>query len=338
MKKRRIGKSGIVVSEIGLGTMTFGSSSEKDESFRIMDYALDHGIDFFDTAEIYPVPPREAYVHRTEEWIGEWLKTRSRDKIILASKVAGPGHGWFKPPVRSGITSLDRHHIRIAIEGSLRRLGTDYIDLYQIHWPDPSHEYSETLDALEELKKEGKIRIAGTSNDTAYGLTKSLWTAEKRGTLRFESIQNNYGILNRRYEDELAFVSKKEEVSLLAYSPLAGGVATGKYNTGRPENARFTKYLSDDGERQRKMAHRFLNEKTLETVRQLMPLAEELGVSVGVLSLAWSRQNAFTASTLVGANSVQQLSEMIPAAALEIPSAILKKIDEITNSVLYPMG
>lgn len=338
MNKRRLGKSGIVVSEISLGTMTFASSCDEKEAFRIMDFAVDNGVDFFDTAELYPVPPKKEYVHQTEEIIGRWLKTKSRDSIILASKVAGPGHGWFRPPVREGLTSLDRHHITRAIEGSLRRLNTDYIDLYQTHWPDPRHLYEETLNVLDDLIREGKVRIAGSSNETAYGMTKSLCTSDSLGIARYETIQNNYSILNRRFEDELATLSRLEEVSLLAYSPLAGGVSTGKYNSGKPENARFSRYQKDDGERQRRMASRFLNEKTLAATARLMEIAKDIDLSAAVLSLAWSKQNDFTASTIVGANTVDQLAETIMAADVVLDSETMKRIDEVSLEFLYPMG
>lgn len=153
MKKRRLGRSNLVVSEICLGTMTFGSTCEEAESHRILDECFDRGVDFLDTAEIYPVPPDARYVHRTEEIVGRWLKNRPRDSVIVATKVCGPGHGWFVPPVRSGKTALDARHIRIAIEGSLERLQTDYVDLYQTHWPDHDANYTDILMALDRLKE-----------------------------------------------------------------------------------------------------------------------------------------------------------------------------------------
>ncbi|MCB1147683.1 MAG: aldo/keto reductase, partial [Leptospiraceae bacterium] len=266
-----------------MGTMTFGSTCDETEAFKILDYAYEQGIDFYDTAEVYPIPPDISYVNETEKIVGRWLKTKPRDSVILATKVAGPGHGWFSPPIRSGKTSLDRHHIRTAIEGSLTRLQTDYIDLYQTHWPDHGTGYEETLYALDELAKEGKIRYAGCSNENTYGLMKSLATAAEIGTLRYESIQNNYSILNRRFEDELAQAARAEKVSLLPYSPLGGGVVTGKYNDDPlPENARFSRYAKMTEERQRKMANRFLNSKTLETTNRLRQLADEAGMSITV--------------------------------------------------------
>ncbi|MDX1957241.1 MAG: aldo/keto reductase [Leptospiraceae bacterium] len=338
MKKRRIGKSGMVVSEIGLGTMTFGSTADEATSFKIMDKAFDEGIDFFDTAEVYPVPPDEKYVHKTEEIVGKWLKTKKRDSILIATKVCGPGHGWFTPPVRNGKTALDKHNIRKAIEGSLKRLGTDYVDLYQSHWPDPEMQYEETLYALSELVHAGKVRYIGCSNESPWGLMKSLWASEKNRLARYESIQNNFSILNRRFEDSLAEICKRESVSLLPYSPLAGGVVSGKYNTNKiPENARFTRYakLAD---RQKKQSSRFLNEKTVASTGELMKIAKEAGISVVAMALAWSKQHEFVASTLVGANTVEQLTESLKAKDLILSNEILDKINQVSANISYPMG
>lgn len=328
----------MVISEIGLGTMTFGSSCDEATAFKIMDRAYDAGIDFFDTAEIYPVPPDEKYVHKTEEIVGKWLKNRRRDSLIIATKVCGPGHGWFVPPVRSGKTCLDRHNIIRAVEGSLRRLQTDYIDLYQSHWPDPDMQYEETLYAMSELINAGKVRYIGCSNETPWGLMKSLWTSEKNRLARYETIQNNFSMLNRRFEDSLAEICKKEQVSLLAYSPLAGGVLSGKYNSAKPpENARFSKYLKA-GERQKKMSNRFLNEQTLKATEEFIKIAKEMNVTVTALALAWSKQQDFVASTLVGANTPEQLAESLKAIDLVLPQNILDKINEVSKSIPYPMG
>jgi aryl-alcohol dehydrogenase-like predicted oxidoreductase len=338
MKKRRLGKTGIVVSEICMGTMTFGSSCDEGEAFRILDRAYDAGIDFYDTAEIYPVPPQKSWVHRTEEIFGKWLKTKPRDGIILASKVAGPGHGWFSPPLREGKTSLDRYHIKKAIEGSLRRLGIETIDLYQTHWPDHDMPYDETMEALTELKEEGKIRYAGCSNETSFGLMKSLWTSDKYNLTRYESIQNNFSILNRRFEDELAQVCRKEGVSLLPYSPLAGGVLTGKYNGANPpEGARFVKYMKD-GERQKRMSNRFLNDDTIASTAELINVAKEAGMSVTVMSVAWSKQHDYVASTIIGANTVAQLEESLKAVDITLSEDTLNQINQVSKKIPYPMG
>ncbi|TGM37360.1 aldo/keto reductase [Leptospira biflexa] len=338
MKKRRLGKTGMVVSEICMGTMTFGSSCNEDEAFKILDRAYDAGIDFYDTAEIYPVPPQKSWVHRTEEIFGKWIKTKPRDGILIASKVAGPGHGWFSPPLREGKTALDKYHIRRAIEGSLQRLGVETIDLYQTHWPDHDVSYDETMEALTELKEEGKIRYAGCSNETSFGLMKSLWRSDKHNLIRYDSIQNNFSILNRRFEDELAQVCRKEGVSLLPYSPLAGGVLTGKYNgPTKPEGARFVRYMVE-GERQKRMSNRFLNEQTLASTKELMEIATKYGMSSTVMSVAWSKQHDFVASTIIGANTVEQLEESLKASDLILSDEILSEINLVTKKIQYPMG
>lgn len=338
MRKNRLGKSSIVVSDICMGTMTFGNQSDEAESFRIMDMAYDAGIDFYDTAEMYPVPPDAKYVGATEEIVGRWLKTKDRDSIILASKVAGPSHGWIAAPLRGSKTGLDRHHIVRAVEGSLRRLDTDYIDLYQTHWPDPDFPYEETLAALDELVRSGKVRILGCSNETTWGLTKSLWVSELHGLARFETIQNNFSLNNRRFEDELAQACRQEQVSLIPYSPLAGGVLSGKYNDGaRPEGARFTEYLNA-GERQQKMAARFVNDKALESTRRFQAIAAEAGMSVVTMATAWSKQHDFVASTIVGATRVEQMPEILAAAEITLEPEVMKQINTVCRDIRYPMG
>ncbi|MGJ4787127.1 aldo/keto reductase [Leptospira koniambonensis] len=339
MKKRRLGKTGMVVSEICMGTMTFGSSCDEKEAHRILNKAFDSGIDFYDTAEIYPVPPEAEYVHETEKIFGNWLKTKKRESILIATKVCGPGHGWFTPPVREGKTALDRRNIKVAIEGSLKRLGTDYIDLYQTHWPDHDFGFEETLEALTELIDEGKVRYIGSSNETAWGTMKSLEVSRANKLARYESIQNNFSILNRRFEDALSDICRREQISLLPYSPLAGGVLTGKYNGPTPpENARFTRYSKLPTERQRRMAHRFLNEGTLASTKELIEIAKEAGMSVTTLSVAWSKQHDYVASTIIGANTVEQLEESLKATDLILSDDILKKIDEVSKKIPYPMG
>ena len=338
MRSNRLGRSSIVVSDICMGTMTFGNQCDEAEAFRIMDMACDAGVNFFDTAEMYPVPPDARYVGLTEEIVGRWLKTRDRDSIILASKVAGPGHGWITPPLRGGLTGLDRHHIMRAVEASLRRLGTDYIDLYQTHWPDHDFPYEETLLALDELVRSGKVRILGCSNETSWGLTRSLWAADLQGTSRYETIQNNFSLNNRRFEDELAQACRQEQVSLIPYSPLAGGVLSGKYQGGaRPEGARFTYYLSA-GERQQKMASRFVNERSLASTERFQAIAAEAGMSLVTMAIAWSKQHDFVASTIVGATSAQQMPDILAAADISLDRETLAKIDAVSREIRYPMG
>lgn len=322
-----------------MGTMTFGTQCDQQESFRILDKAADAGIDFFDTAEVYPVPPSADTAGLTEQWLGEWMARRDRESMIIATKVAGAAHGWWNPPVRGGKAALDRHHIRKALEGSLRRLKTDYIDLYQIHWTDHGMRAEDTLGALDELVQEGKVRAIGVSNETSYGLMKSLWTSDRCGMTRFDTIQNNFSINNRRFEDELAEVCRREQVSLLPYSPLAGGVLTGKYNDGKlPEGARFSRYFRSGPPRQKEMAARFVNEKSLKTSEHLIGIAKEIDMDVVTLAAAWSKQHDFVASTIVGATHADQLDPIIAAADVTLDDEVLKKINDVSESLLYPMG
>ena len=308
MNYRYIGKTGLRVTPICLGTMSFGSWSDEKMSFEIMDKAYERGINFFDTAELYPVPPDKKYVGLTETIVGKWLKTKQRDSIIISSKIAGAANGWFVPPVRHCLTAIDKFHIKRAVEGSLKRLQTDYIDLYQMHWPDTIVPIEESLLAFDELVKEGKVRYIGTSNDSAYGLTKANETSKRLGISRFESIQNNFSLNNPRFLDELAHVCHKEQISLLPYSPIAGGVLSGKYNrTLYPSNARFSEYLASDDIRKKEQATRFVNDKTLASTANYIEIAKILDISPVTLAVAYSKQFDFVASTIIGAINTQQL-------------------------------
>ena len=338
MRKNRLGKSSIVVSDICMGTMTFGAQADEKTSFRIMDMAYEAGVDFYDTAEMYPVPPDAKYVGDTEEIVGRWMKTKERDSIILATKVVGPGHGWITPLLRGGKTGLDRHHIVRAVEGSLRRLDTDYIDLYQTHWPDPDFALEETLLALDDLVRSGKVRILGCSNETTWGLTKSLWASDVQGVARFETIQNNFSLNNRRFEDELAQACRQESVSLIPYSPLAGGVLSGKYNDGAfPEGARFTMYQHAP-KRQQTMLRRFVNDRTIESTRRFQAIADEAGMPVVTLATAWSKQHDFVASTIVGATSPEQMPDILAAAEVTLEPDVMARINTVSREIPYPMG
>ena len=338
MKLRRLGRTGLVVSEIGMGTMTFGTMADEAESLRILDRALDGGVNFLDIAEVYPVPPSPEYAGRTEEICGKWLARQPRDSVIVATKVAGPGQGWFVPAVRSGSTALDWHHIERSIEGSLRRLGTDYIDLYQTHWPDPNVPIEVTLEALDRAVESGKVRYVGCSNQSAYGLTKSLWMADAHGTCRYQTIQNNYSILNRRFEDELAAVCRAEQVSLLAYSPIGAGVLSGKYNGGQwPEPARFSQYRHDP-QRGAAMAARFVNPRSLASQERFAKIAADSGLSAVAFGVAWTLSQDFVGSSLVGARSVEQLDELLAAAGVTLSTDVLRACDEVSREIPYPMG
>ena len=339
MEYRYIGRTGLRVTPICLGTMSFGSWSDEKESFKIMDKSFERGINFFDTAELYPVPPRSNYAGLTEEIIGKWLKNKPRDQIILASKVAGAANGWFVPPIRHGLTAIDKFHIKRAIEGSLKRLGTDYIDLYQMHWPDMVVPIEESLLAFEELIKEGKVRYIGTSNDTAYGLTKANETSKRLNIPRFESIQNNFSLNNHRFLDELAEVCRREQISCLPYSPIGGGVLSGKYNGSfYPEDSRFGEYLKRDTKRLTNMVERFLNEKTKQSTAKYIDLANDLGMSTTTLAVAYSMHFDFLASTIIGARYAHQLDNSFAAFDVKLSDETMNKIKTIQNEIMYPMG
>ena len=339
MKQNRLGESAIVVSEICMGTMTFGEQCDKKQSFRIMDRAVDAGIDFFDTAEVYPVPPSLEKAGITESWIGEWLKGKDRDSLIIASKVAGAAHGWWNPPIRGGKAALDGHNIRRAVEGSLKRLNTDYIDLYQVHWPDHGMRIEETLEVLDDLVSEGLIRVTGTSNDNSYGLMKALWKSDTAGYRRFDTIQNNFSINNRRDEDELAEICQREKVSLLPYSPLAGGVLTGKYNDGKmPDGARFTSYLKEGKQRQKDMVGRFINKSSIATTERMIEIAKQADMDVVTLAIAWSKQHDYVPSTIVGATDESQLDAIFAAADLTLSKEVMDAIDQVSKEFPYPMN
>jgi aryl-alcohol dehydrogenase-like predicted oxidoreductase len=321
-----------------MGTMTFGNQADEKTSFRIMDMAFEAGVDFYDTAEMYPVPPDASYVGDTEEIVGRWLKTKDRDAIILATKVVGPGHGWITPPLRGGKTGLDRHHIMRAVESSLRRLDTDYIDLYQTHWPDPDYPHEEILDVMDELVRAGKVRIIGVSNETSWGLTRGICAAEIHGLPRYDTIQNNFSLNNRRFEDELAQVCRQEQVSLIPYSPLAGGVLSGKYNDGAfPEGARFSIYQHAP-ERQQRILRRFVNEQSIESTKRFQAIAADIGMSVVTMAIAWSKQHDFVASTIVGATAAEQVPDILAAADVVLDEQTLKRINAVTREIRYPMG
>jgi len=247
--------------------MTFGNQTDEATAFRILDKAFDAGVNFFDTAENYPVPPDEKWAGRTEEIIGCWVKSKRREVIIMATKVCGPSHGWIKGAQRAGMAALDRHNIVRAIDASLTRLNTDYVDLYQTHWPDHAARYEEA----ERTRRSGLSRQ--NSRDRLQqrdhmGAHEELCNIRREGLVRYETIHNNFSLNNRRFEDELMQACRKEDVSLIPFSPLGGGVLSGKYNGGRlPDGARFSNYLKMGG-RQATMARRFVNEKTLASTER----------------------------------------------------------------------
>ena len=339
MEFRYIGKTGLRVSSICMGTMTFGSTTNEKEAFKILDAAYDRGINFYDTAELYPVTPKKETVGITEQIVGKWLKTKQRGSIIMATKIAGAASGWFVPPIRHGLTAIDSFHIKRAIEGSLKRLQTDYVDLYQMHWPDTVVPIEESLKAFDELAREGKVRYIGTSNDSAYGLTKANEISKYKNLVRFESIQNNFSLLNPRFHDELANVCRRENISLLPYSPIAGGVLSGKYNNNFfSDDVRFAIYLKDKNKRVQAMANRFVNPKTLQATSRYLELTKEYGISSVTLAVSYSKHFDFVASTIIGARVFEQLEDSFKAFDFKISDELLKKIEEIQKDILYPMG
>lgn len=338
MEYRYIGRTGLRVSPICMGTMTFGSQCDEKAAFAIMDKAYDNGVNFFDTAELYPVPPTAKLAGLTEEMVGRWLKTKPRESLILATKVAGAASGWFVPPVRHGFTACDRFHIERAIEGSLKRLGTDYIDLYQMHWPDTIVPIEETMRAMDALVQSGKVRYIGTSNDTARGTMKSLMVSKYEKLARFESIQNNFSLLNRRDLTEIGGLCREEKISLLPYSPLGGGILSGKYNQASNVEGRFSDYINSSNKRQRLMAARFLNDKTLASTQEYLRIAAVHELDPVTMAIAWSKQFDFVASTIIGATTPEQLDASLAAMNMTLSSEVLKDLDAVHAKILYPMG
>jgi len=330
-----IGRTGLRVSSLCMGTMTFGSFSTKQEAFEILDYVYDRGINFYDSAEIYPVPPSRHYMGLTEEIFGDWMKAKPRESIILATKIAGASNGWFIPPNRFGLTAIDSFHIKKAIEGSLARLKTDYIDLYQVHWPDQLVPIEESLKAFDALIQEGKVRYIGTSNDTSYGLTKANITAKYEKLCRFESIQNNFSLLERKFLDEIKEVCEKEKISLLPYSPLAGGVLSGKYlsPTDYPKDSRFASYLSSTNPSIRKYGEKFVNEKSIEATKLYEKIAKKYDVSPITLAISWSLHFDFVPSTIIGATSVSQLEDSFKAIEFKLNDEVLKELNDVHNKI-----
>jgi len=324
---RTLGASGIEVSAICLGTMTFGDQTPEADAFAQMDLALERGVTFFDTAEMYASPPRAETYGETERVIGRWLKRRgARDKLVLASKVAGRTRDmlWLRPEAEldGGQVRLTKKQIHFALEQSLKRLQTDYIDLYQTHWPDRLYRgfgfqhyrdykedfvsFEETLEALTRHVERGTIRAIGVSNESPWGVMRYLAAAEKNGWPRIVSIQNAYNLVNRRFETGgLAEIAMREKVSLLAYSPLAQGCLTGKYLGGAlPSGARKTLY---------NRMQRYEGPGAEGAIGAYVALAEELGVTPVQLALKFVDTRPWTAATIIGASNVKQLEEDLAA-------------------------
>lgn len=346
MKYNNLGRTGISVSEICLGTMTWGTQNTEAEAHEQMDFAVDQGVNFFDTAELYPTTPVSAETQgRTEDYIGTWFqKSGKRKDIVLATKVAGSGRDY----IRNG-REIDAAGIRKAVDTSLSRLKTDYIDLYQIHWPNRGtyafrgnwnfdasrqdkvktlEEITEKLQTLGELVKAGKIRAIGLSNESAWGTQKFIDIAEANGLPRVASIQNEYNLLYRPYDLDLAEVSHHEDVGLLAYSPLAGGILTGKYQSGaRPEGSRAS-INGDIGGRLQPLQE--------APVKAYLELAYEHGLDPAQLALAFCLTRPFMASVIIGATTMEQLKTDIAAKDVVLSDEVLKGIADIHRQ--YPMA
>ncbi|KGD76535.1 NADP(H)-dependent aldo-keto reductase [Pantoea vagans] len=344
MHYHRIPHSTLEVSQLGLGTMTFGEQNSEADAHAQLDLAIRSGINFIDTAEMYPVPPRPETQGLTEQYIGSWLKQRgSRDKIILASKVAGPSRG-NDASIRPDM-ALDRKNIRAALDASLKRLNTDYLDLYQLHWPQRQtnyfgklgYQYSETtaqvtlldtLEALTEQVRAGKIRYIGVSNETAWGVMRYLQLAEKHELPRIVSIQNPYSLLNRSFEVGLAEISQHEGVELLAYSSLAFGTLSGKYlNGAQPAGARNTLFSRFT---------RYSGEQSQKAIAEYVALAQQHQIDPSQMALAYVRQQPFVASTLLGATTLEQLQINIDSFNLTLNAEILEGIEAIHRRYTYP--
>ena len=338
MKFRKLGTTDIDVSLICLGTMTWGTQNTEKDAFEQMDYSVSQGINFFDTAEIYSVPPTSDSYGKTEVMIGNWFeKRKNRDKIILASKVAGPGCGW----IRGGGNNFDEKKIGEAIDGSLKRLKTDYIDLYQLHWPERSTNYfgsrdyshnnkegkwnsfEDILSALSKYIKSGKIRYIGMSNETPYGLSRYLEISKNKGTARMMSVQNPYNLVNRTYEIGMSEISIRQKCGLLVYYPLAAGALSGKYRNGEmPENSRMALF---------KGWERHLNPLAMRAYDEYYKLAKDLNLTMVQLAQSFVNSRPFVTSNIIGATTMEQLKENIDSVNIDFTDEMMERVDKIHN-------
>ncbi len=340
MHYRKLGRTGIDVSRICLGTMTYGQQNTQDEGFAQMDMALDMGVNFFDTAEMYSVPASAETQGSTERVIGNWFADRgNRDQVILATKITGPGDGFTH--VRDGDLSFGAKQVTDAVEQSLARLRTDYIDLYQLHWPERSTNFfgelgyehvededwtplEEVLDALKRMVDAGKIRTVGCSNESPWGTMKMLGLADTSGLPRMASIQNPYSLLNRTFEVGLAEVAIREDCGLLAYSPLAFGALSGKYlNGAQPENARLTLFPQYG---------RYTKPRGETATQKYVDLAREHNLDPAQMALAYVNSRRFVTSNIIGATNLEQLKSNILSDGLELNDSVLAGIEDIHNA------
>jgi len=333
---RPLGRSNLIVPDVCLGTMTFGEQTGEADAHSQLDFALASGVNFFDTAEMYAVPPRAETCGVSESIVGSWLRRQQRDRIIVATKVAGPSRnlGW----IRNGPPALDRANIRAAIDGSLQRLQTDYIDLYQLHWPernqpmfgqwqfDPAQERECTpiraqLEALAELVEEGKVRTIGLSNEHPWGVMQFVRLSDELGLPRILCTQNAYSLVNRTFETALAEVCHREQVGLLAYSALAFGHLTGKYLADPAAPGRLTQWPA--------FGQRYGKPNVIPAVTAYAALAKKHDLTLAQLALGFTRSRWFVSSTIIGASSLAQLQETLPATRTPMSAELLSEIDAI---------
>ena len=344
MKYKKLGGTDLKVSLICLGTMTWGEQNSQEEGFEQMDFALEKGVNFFDTAELYAIPPKAKTYGRTEEIIGDWFKIKkNRKKIILASKIAGPGLKW----IRGGGSQYSPKNIEEALHNSLKRLQTDYIDLYQLHWPERNTNYFGDLDyehdvkekswnsfesILNTLKKfidQGKIRYIGLSNETPWGFSKYLEIAKEKNLPKVVSVQNPYSLVNRTYEVGMSEISIRERAGLLAYSPLAVGYLTGKYRNKKiPKNSRLDLFYEN--------YPRYHNERTYEAVDEYFKISEKYKISLSQLALAFVNSRDFVTSNIIGATTMEQLQENIDSINITLNENVMNEINLIHEKIPNP--
>ena len=342
MNYKKLGSTNVDVSTICLGTMTWGEQNSKADGFEQMDYAIDNGVNFWDTAEIYAIPMREETYGETENIIGEWFKkTKKRDKVILATKVSGP---TSKEYIRGGGCSYDKESMSEALEKSLKRMQTDYIDLYQLHWPErntnffgqqgykhDSNEkdwiaFEEILETLKKFVNAGKIRYVGLSNETAWGLAKCLELSKLKNLPKMMAVQNPYNLLNRTYEVGLAEISVREQSGLLAYSPLAFGYLTGKYrNNNMPKGSRIDLF---------KDFTRYNNENSIKAIEEYYKISQKFNLDFAQMSIKFCEIQPFVTSVIIGATTMQQLKTNVESVNVKLNNEIINEINKVQK--IYP--
>lgn len=325
MRRNRLGQSGLIVSSLGLGTMTFGSQLDEPSAQRILDRAFEGGINLYDTAEMYSSPSRPETYGKAEGILGRWVKTKPRDAIIVATKVVGAAdwhHGAPLSHIRGGAFTLDRHHVIRAAEASLMRMGLEWIDLYQTHWPDRLTPIDEQLEAMEQLIRAGKIRYFGTSNETPWGLTRMCAQARSRGVCAPVSVQNAYNLLQRHFELGLDEACREERVGMIAFSPLAMGLLTGKYSGDtRPREARLTQFSRYGG--------MYLHARMVGCADTYIDVARANGLDPVEMAFAWTASRPGIASILTSCSRLEQLEPYLRSAELELSPEVLRELDRV---------